>query len=146
MILYFSNFGLKLCKPSRRFSTSGSFVLFKGIHSAHPAYSNALKGLVLPPVNSSVIQDTVDRIDAAVEHNEGMRPSSGKKRGWTSWTHSELVAKIHAGENGVVVSAVFPQADVSLMWSPDEYFEQEVLVQGAVKAAEINLISPVTKE
>lgn len=148
-ILNRSTFGLK---PTRRFlcqKKDDEVLLFRGVSRYHPGFPNAKKGIVEPPSTLSPKNcGAVQKIDAAKDHNENRSQESlaavGSQRvSWTSWTHSKDVAKLHAGDGGIVLSArLGPSTGTKFMWSPDEYFEQEVLVEGPVRNAIPELLPP----
>lgn len=96
--------------------------VFRGVPQTHPFFDLAKQGVVLP----RNIFGTVD-IDM---HNYGTSNSA-----LTSWTRDKAVAETHVGEEGVLLEASIPGNRI--MWSPDVWYEQEVLVRGLVCGATI---------
>jgi hypothetical protein len=73
----------------------------------------------------------------AEEHNLGNTAESP----FTSWTHNLDVAKRFAGDDGVVLGLPPgpPPAGAAwkFEWSPDTFFEQEILIRGPVSGAQV---------
>jgi hypothetical protein len=54
---------------------------------------------------------------------------------FTPWTTNPAIAKMFAGDGGVVLR--IPRAGQNVVTSPDFYNESEVLIQGSVRGAEV---------
>jgi hypothetical protein len=120
------NRSYKLYESLRKIPSNVSYVtVFRGIPRDHPRYHLAYQGIVIPrnPFGSQ-------NIDA---HNYG-----SSKSAFTSWTRSKSVGITYAEPNGIVLEASLP--GVRLMWSPDVWYENEVLVQGIVCGAKVHII------
>ncbi len=110
--------------------------LYRGVHARHPKLAAALKGEVIPgDVNGMITPE---------EHNAGGFSSNSP---YTSWTRNKVVARRHAklkGPGGVIlrlpVGAPLPGDEWSWEWSPDEFFEDEVLLRGRRSGARVELL------
>ena len=75
--------------------------------------------------------------DVAVAHNLGNTADSP----YTSWTTNFDVAADYAGDGGVVLRLPTGEPPIGstwkFAWSPDQFFEQEVLVEGLVSGATV---------
>lgn len=100
--------------------------LYRGIHAGHPAYSQALTGVVVPAdLHSAVTPE---------EHN--LRWKSGESC-YTSWTPYQQVAENFAnsqGPGGLLLRVASGAPDIEDLWhwelSPDHWMEGEVLLWG----------------
>ena len=107
--------------------------LYRGIHAGHPDYENALQGKVAPGnINGSATPEM---------HNAGGHAENSP---FTSWTRDPATAVKHAekyGDGGVVLrvpTGAPPEgAGWKWEWSPDEWNEQEVLLQGSRSNIEV---------
>jgi hypothetical protein len=104
-------------------------VVYRGIERAHPQFEAATRGTARPrSADGDVTPD---------EHSAGLTEGSP----FTSWTRRREVAERYAGPGGVVL--VWPLgpppegAEWSWEWSPDVYFEHEVLIRGTVRGARV---------
>lgn len=110
--------------------------VYRGVHADHPALSAALRGEVEPgDLNGKVTPE---------EHNSGGYSSRSP---YTSWTRDKDLARKYAaskGAGGVILrlplGAPVPGDEWSWEWSPDEYFEDEVLLRGRRTGATVELI------
>lgn len=96
-------------------------------------FQEALKGVVVPHDKEVEAEDLVG---LATGHNEGV------SMGCTSWTKNKKTAEIFAGEGGCVLTArvgpdhgqveqITTEIQIQrLLWSPDSWLEEEVIVQG----------------
>jgi hypothetical protein len=85
-------------------------------------YKDALRGVVVPHDKEVTAEDLVA---LAEEHNEG------SSLGLTSWTKNKKTAEVFAGEGGCILTArLGPDHGQRLLWSPDGWLEDEVIVQG----------------
>ena len=64
------------------------------------------------------------------EHNRGNTASV-----FTAWTTNEEVARHFAGSGGVILERTVPKS--SLIWSPDQYREDEKLLYGLITDAKV---------
>jgi hypothetical protein len=78
---------------------------------------------------------TDDLISFSEEHNRNFEGNYNSP--FTSWTKSEEIAKLYAGEGGLVLKAEVGPPEQRFGFSPDEWNEQEVLVCGVVSSAEV---------
>ena len=76
-----------------------------------------------------------DNLLLSENHNDNFEGNLNSP--FSSWTRSEQVAKLYAGEEGIILKAKLGAPDVKFGFSPDEWNEQEVLVCGVVLSAEI---------
>lgn len=114
-------------RGSQAGSRADSFV-YRGVAIDHPGYADALRGRVFPR--------NPNGLATPAQHNLGQTVDSP----FTSWSREPSIAGRFAGEGGVVlrVPTGKPPRDSSwkFEWSPDAYFEQEVLIRGPVIGAE----------
>jgi hypothetical protein len=108
---------------------SESYV-YRGVSRAHPGYDDAVQGNAIPRnVNGST---------TAEAHNYGNAGDLADSP-FTSWTRDPSVARSFAGDDGVVLRLPTGQPPAGstwkFEWSPDVWFEQEVLVRGPVYGA-----------
>ncbi len=110
----------------------GRFV-YRGVRADHPALDAARNGIAVPG-------DEDGRV-AAAEHNLGERLGESP---FTSWTHILETARVHAnaaGPGGVILVLLLgaPAAEDrwSWEWSPDLFYEGEVLLRGIRSGAEV---------
>ena len=97
--------------------------LYRGVGANHPGYANALEGTAAPRGG----------LASAAEHNLGSTLSP-----YTSWTTDLKVAQGFAGEGGVVLRIPqVPRPGNPFVWSPDRFFESEVLIEGTVTGAKV---------
>lgn len=96
--------------------------VFRGVCQTHAHYYLAKEGIVIP-------RNLLGTTDIDV-HNYGTSNSA-----LTSWTRDKSVAETHAGQEGVILEVTVPGN--RLGWSPDVWYEQEVLVRGLVCGAKI---------
>lgn len=92
---------------------------YYGVRRDHPGYDDALKSRVNPRNPNGTATPEV--------HNSGATADSP----YISWTRDPAIARIFAGEDGVVVRV--PRGEGSpykFEWSPDEFAEQEILIRG----------------
>ncbi|MGH2784037.1 MAG: RHS repeat-associated core domain-containing protein [Actinomycetota bacterium] len=108
-------------------SVDDAFV-YRGVARDHPGFDDALRGNAFPrnPHGTTT----------AEAHNLGATANSP----FTSWTHDPAIAGRYAGDGGVVlrVPTGRPPAGSSwkFEWSPDVFYEKEVLIRGPVYGAE----------
>ncbi len=104
-------------------AAKGTTYLYRGVHAGHPAIEAARAGRVVPGNIRGVV--------TAAEHNLGAVSAHSP---FTSWTTDLSVARLYAGENGVILrvptGAPPPGATWSWQWSPDIFHEGEVLLRG----------------
>jgi hypothetical protein len=104
--------------------------VYRGVSRESPAYGDALEGNAVPR--------NVNGATTAEAHNYG-NPSDLADSPFTSWSRDPAIARIHAGEDGVILRLPTgkPPAGSTwkFEWSPDVWFEQEVLVRGPVYGA-----------
>ena len=100
--------------------------LYRGVHALHPALADARRGIVRPA--------DVDSTLSAAEHNLG---GYSDRSPYTSWTSDEAIALEHAqwnGSGGILlrVPSGSPEKGDDWSWefSPDIYFEDEMLLRG----------------
>lgn len=100
--------------------------VYRGVHAHHPAIESARRGIVQPanPNGTATPQ----------EHNED---NNWFESPYSSWTRARSVAEFHrdkTGPGGVLMRLAVgsPKAGDtwSWAWSPDQYFEDEVLLRG----------------
>lgn len=101
---------------------NGGMLLFRGVSYTHPGYSLALSGTALP----------IGGPASAIEHNLGNTNSN-----FTSWTSNPWVAYQFATNNyrehGVILAKRFNASE--MVYSPDKFLQNEVLVRGPVIGA-----------
>lgn len=97
--------------------------VFRGISRDHPRYNLARQGIVVPRNPFGI-----HNIDA---HNYG-----SSKTGLTSWTRTRAVAETYAEPEGVVLEATVPGNRI--LWSPDVWYENEVLMRGFICNAKVH--------
>ena len=111
--------------------------IYRGVNANHPKLKQAKEGVVEPgDVRGSVTSS---------EHNKyGDAGDLQSRSPLTSWSRDPEVAKKHAlkaGEGGVVVrarkGAPGPDDTWSWEWSPDHFFESEVLMRGRRDGLEV---------
>jgi hypothetical protein len=98
---------------------------YRGVGRNHPGYADALKGKVNPRNPNGTATPE--------QHNLGNTTDSP----YTSWTRDPDVARRFAGPDGVVLRV--PRGEGSpykFEWSPDVYYEQEILIRGPVCGAQ----------
>jgi hypothetical protein len=108
---------------------------YRGIHARHPALAAAREGIVAPgDPNGTVTPE---------EHNLGGASANSP---FTSWTRNRNTARRYAlssGPGGVIlrvpVGAPTSGDSWSWEWSPDRYFEGEVLLRGSRSGATVEL-------
>lgn len=100
-------------------------IVFRGVPRDHPRYLLASKGIVVPR-NPFGSQD----IDA---HNFG-----SAKTAFTSWTRNRDTGVTYAEPHGVLLEASLPGHKVK--WSPDIWYENEVLINGIVAGAKVTKV------
>lgn len=96
--------------------------VFRGVFKDHPRFFLAKEGIVVPrnPLGTASID----------LHNDGTSNSA-----LTSWTRNRAIAETHADVGGIVL-----EADIDgnrIQWSPDIWYEEEVLVRGLVCGAKV---------
>lgn len=99
---------------------------YRGVGRNHPGYDDALKGRVNPRNPNGTA--------TPAQHNAGNTTDSP----YTSWTRDPDTARRFAGPDGVVLRV--PRGEGSpykFDWSPDVYYEQEILIRGPVCGAKI---------
>lgn len=103
-------------------------LLYRGVHAHHPALAEAKAGVAAP--------GDVHGTATAEEHNLGLAGVQ-KRSPFTSFTSQLEIARIHARRNGpggiiLVAESGAPKSGDSWHWewSPDEFFEDEVLLRG----------------
>lgn len=97
---------------------------YRGVGRDHPGYDDALKGRVNPRKPNGTATPE--------QHNLGNTTDSP----FTSWTRDPDIARRFAGHDGVVLRV--PRGEGSpykFEWSPDVYYEQEILIRGPVCGA-----------
>lgn len=103
--------------------------IFRGVPRTHHAFEDALRGTARPG-------NLRGHIDAEL-HNLGATTNSQ----FTSWTRSREVARSYAGEDGVILEwhtgLPPPDATWRFVWSPDEFREEEILIQGLLEGAKV---------
>ncbi len=109
--------------------------LYRGVSARHPNWFAASMGMVLPGDPRGTITPT--------EHNQG---GVEERSPFTSWTHLLSTAQFHRDKNGpgglllrVETTSPRPQDTWSWEWSPDIYFEQEILLRGIRIGVEVIL-------
>jgi hypothetical protein len=101
-------------------------VVFRGVGEEQVVFRQAARGTAKPYSYGTA---------SPALHNAGITEDSP----FTSWTRSRDVAARYAGSGGVIL--VWPLgpppegAKWSWEWSPDVYFEQEVLIRGTIRGA-----------
>ena len=110
--------------------------VYCGVHAGHPTLGSALKGDVEP--------GDVNGIVTPEEHNRG---GFSARSPFTSWTRDRDVARGYAaseGAGGVIlrlpIGAPSPSDEWWWEWSPDEFFEDEVLLRGRRTGATVELL------
>lgn len=107
--------------------------LYRGVHAHHPAIAAARRGEVHPanPHSSATPQ----------EHNHDANPGDSP---YSSWTASIEWARFHrdkTGPGGVLLrvpqGAPGPKDNWHWEYSPDEFFEEEVLLHGVRMGVEV---------
>ena len=136
-------------------------VLFRGVSRKNPEFADALRGIVRRPFDQAtrttflrqreaardpIKQDTtkmaLSLIETAEWHNNRSffdKPSASQRVFLSSWTRSLETALRFAERDGVVLRAALGPPINPLVWSPDEYNEQEVLIVGDVEGATVML-------
>lgn len=104
--------------------------VYRGVSKDHHYFNLAKEGIVVP----RNLLGTTD-IDM---HNYGTSNSA-----LSSWTRNKAVAETHAGEDGIVLEASVPGNRIG--WSPDIWYEQEVLVRGITCASKVSVLKPNPK-
>jgi hypothetical protein len=97
---------------------------YRGVGRDHPGYDDALKGRVNPRNPNGTATPE--------QHNLGNTTDSP----YTSWTRDPDIAGRFAGPDGVVLRV--PRGEDSpykFEWSPDVFYEQEILIRGPVCGA-----------
>jgi hypothetical protein len=111
-------------------ANSEKFV-YRGVARDHPGYEEALRGNAIPRNPNGAT--------SAEAHNFGL-PEDLADSPFTSWTRDPQIAAIHAKQEGVILRLPTGQPPAGspwkFEWSPDQWFEQEVLVRGPVYGAE----------
>lgn len=102
-----------------------TITIFRGVHSDHPDYNNALQGKSVPWGGHS----------DPLKHNLGENKSE-----FTSWTTSRSQANVFASSkpNGVILEQQVKRKD--LVWSPDNFLEYEVLRLGPTSGASVTVL------
>jgi len=110
-------------------ANSESFV-YRGVSRSHPGYDDALRGTALPR--------NISGSTTAEAHNLGSAQALADSP-FTSWTRDPAIARRFAGDDGAILRLPTGKPPVSstwkFEWSPDVWFEQEVLVRGPVYGA-----------
>mmetsp|Transcript_23799 Transcript_23799/g.32475 ORF Transcript_23799/g.32475 Transcript_23799/m.32475 type:complete len:128 (+) Transcript_23799:64-447(+) len=104
--------------------------LYRGVKRSHKEFQTAKQGTVLRSQPTEELKEVEGMVDTAIEHNLGSHHPS-----LSSWTRSPSVAKLFSGSDGVVLSADLGPPKHRLFWSPDNYYEEEVLVEGPISGA-----------
>lgn len=97
---------------------------YRGVGRDHPGYDDALQGKVNPRNPNGTATPE--------QHNLGNTTDSP----YTSWTRDPDIARRFAGPDGVVLRV--PRGEGSpykFEWSPDVFYEQEILIRGPVCGA-----------
>lgn len=105
-------------------ANTGQKWAYRGVGRNHPGYDDALKGRVNPRNPNGTATPE--------QHNLGNTTDSP----YTSWTRDPDIARRFAGPDGVVLRV--PRGEGSpykFEWSPDVYYEQEILIRGPVCGA-----------
>ena len=103
--------------------------VFRGVPQDHFRFKQAIQGIARPRRAQGATTPEL--------HNAGITEDSP----FTSWTRSLDVAARYSGKGGVIL--VWPLglppagAKWSWEWSPDVYFEQEVLIRGTIRGATV---------
>jgi hypothetical protein len=104
-------------------------VVYRGIDPGHFAFGAAKRGTARPHCAHGDVTPE--------QHNAGLTEDSP----FTSWTRRREIAERYAGPGGVVLVWPFGSppdgAKWSWEWSPDVYFEHEVLIRGTVRGAKV---------
>lgn len=127
--------------PSRRYGTGATALersgvaaetessVYRGVSRAHPGYDD---------VQGNAIPRNVNGSTTAEAHNYGNAGDLADSP-FTSWTRDPAIARRFAGDDGVILRLPTgkPPAGSTwkFEWSPDVWFEQEVLVRGPVYGA-----------
>jgi len=99
---------------------------YRGVHAHHPSIESARQGIARPanPQGTATPQ----------EHNED---ENWLESPYSSWTQTRSVAEFHRDKTGpggvlmrVPVGSAGPKDTWSWERSPDQYFEDEVLLRG----------------
>lgn len=104
--------------------------VYRGVSKDHHYFDLAKEGVIVP-------RNFLGTTDIDM-HNYGTSNSA-----LTSWTRSKAVAATHAGEDGVILEASVPGNRIG--WSPDVWYEQEVLVRGMICDAKVSVLKPNPK-
>ena len=103
--------------------------VFRGVPRDHARYRQAAQGMARPRATHGSATPEL--------HNAGVTEDSP----FTSWTRSLEVAARYAAEGGVILVWTLglppPDAKWSWEWSPDVYFEQEVLIRVTIRGATV---------
>lgn len=107
--------------------------LFRGVHAHHPMIRFAREGTVRPA--------NPEGLATPEEHNHD---DAATESPYTSWTHARVVAEYHrdkTGPGGVLLripeGTPEPEERWHWEWSPDDYFEEEVLMHGIRMGVEV---------
>ena len=104
-------------------------VVYRGVHRDHFAFAAAKRGTARP--------HDPHGLTTPEQHNAGATSGSP----FTSWTRDRDIAARYAGPGGVILiwplGAPPPDAKWSWEWSPDVYFEHEVLIRGTIRGATV---------
>jgi hypothetical protein len=99
---------------------------YRGVYNGHPEELNALRGIVVPGNTNSTM--------SAETHNLGQGGNSSAKSPFTSWTTDPKVALKWAKEDGIILRVKQGAPGLgdtwSWTWSPDYFYESEVLLRG----------------
>lgn len=123
-----SDFG-RCCPAAKGGAGAGDemVTVFRGVHAEHPQLANAFRGRAAPVGGHS----------SPALHNAGDNASV-----FTSWTTDYSTAVNFAtgsGPSGVVLRQTVPRS--SLIRSPDDFLEFEVLRQGPINGATSIILS-----
>jgi hypothetical protein len=137
---------LRISSGSVRIYCTQLVTLYRGLSASHKDFAKGKKGVVEPAtVLQSQESDWNALFDMAATHNLASRKTDSP---FTSWTRTLEVAKQHAGDSGIVLTATVGNQITKCFPSPDEWNEDEVLVLGKVTDCVVLPISEknLTKE
>lgn len=114
-----------LVAPSGTVGSVDDNFVYRGVATDHPGYADALEDVANPR--------SPDALTTAAEHNAGNTLSP-----FTSWTHDPAIAARYAGPDGAVIRVPTgtPPPVAKFEWSPDVFYESEVLIRGPVTGAQ----------
>jgi hypothetical protein len=113
-----------------------AYFVYRGIHAQHPAFGAALEGRAVPGNPLGAVTPEL--------HNDGGHQADSP---FTSWTHNYDVARraaLRFGPGGVILRLPVgaPEAGEAWSWvySPDEFWEDEILLRGVRSGATVEML------